>query len=414
MMSAVVTSPAFINRIETLPPVNPTLERILAVTNSPTASAADIAAVLSTDPTITAKILRIANSPFYGAARKVAQVSRAVVLLGSVAIRNLVTAVCARDAFSSSASNQVEHVVLWRHAIAAASACDLIARRTTYQPPEEAFLGGLLHDIGQLAMISFQPAAFRAAYRDQCYGMRVLSQERAYLGLDHVELGYRILSQWGLPEVLCQVARDHHKEEIIATEGHARLLAVVMLGDTLAQIVGVGMDVSAGTPQRAAAAAAFIKCSEFDQLQVLDGLGSRVEQVLEMFAISDMGQTLEARPVAARVLWVTPESCSVTRNIGQWLLNRCGYKVQSVPENKLAETFKPEDMIVLDFPDRDAAAVNSLGGLLVSKGFRKVALLSDRSAETAMRELDPRTGVCRLPQLFTAFDIRWMETLWRH
>lgn len=411
MTTAVAPEP-FMSQIESLPPVAAVAERVTRLSTSPNASAADIARALSADPAIAAKVLRIANSPFYGSSREITQISRAVVLLGSVAVRNLVTSICARNALGSSTGRDPEYEVLWRHSAAVAVAGDLIARSAGYRPPEEAFLAGLLHDIGQLAMVAFHPDAFRAVFRDQGKGIRFLALERNHLGMDHVEAGHRILSRWGLPEILCLVVRDHHLQEIPATEHHAQLLAIVMLADTFAHMMGMGLDVPTGTSRRAQAAAEYLKLTDSDQLQIIERLGPRLDIALEMLSGDSAPAMDTGRRSSTCAFWVSPTP-PPRLNVGQLLLEHRGYELQNVTEETLPTSARPDDLIVLDFPNADAATVQAVGESLVAEGFTKVVFLSDLMEGMPLREFDPRTGLCRVPRLFTAFDLQWAEGIWR-
>jgi putative nucleotidyltransferase with HDIG domain len=413
-MTVATAQPTFIEQIENLPPVAAIMKHIVAATSSSTASVDDVARVLSSDPGIAAKILRIANSPFYGSGRRITQISRAVVMLGSVAIRNLVTAICACDALSASAGRTREYNILWQHSIAAGAACDLIARRVGYRPPEEASLGGLLHDIGQLAMVAFQPAAFRAVFRDQGKGMRFLALERLHVGIDHVEAGDRILTQWGLPEILCRVVRNHHLPDISPQESHGRLLAIVILGDIFAHRAGMGLDIPAGTSRRAQMASAFIGLTDSDQVDVLDRLGPRVEEALSILVGEDAAVSSKGGAANTRAIWVSPDTTSRRFDIGRLLLERCGYRAQRVSETVLASTVQPSDLIILDFPDADPHEADRLGVLLTTQGMRKVVKLIDHSDDTLSRNFDSKTGLCCLPRLFSVLDIKWAEGLWPH
>lgn len=406
-MSEVVTTPAFVDQIETLPPLAAIVDRILTVTESPNSSASDVAKVLCEDQTVAAKILRVVNSPFYGGGREITQVSRAVVILGSVAVRNLVMGVCTRDTISSSGAQEPEHAELWRHSMAVGAACDLIARRIGFDPPEEAFLGGLLHDIGQLAMVTFQAEAFREVFQAQGTGVRFLEIERSHFGIDHTEAGSRILTKWRLPDVLCCVIRQHHDVEICEEDDHARLLAIVTLSDILAHILGLGLDVPVGASRRAASSAQFLKMSDADQLFVLDALHHRMQEIEDMFASTDEARDEPEQSSGKRVIWVLNDDTQ-RYSIGQLLLEHRDYEVRHVSPNDLADTLSTEDLLMIDLPE-DTSAAGSLARTLADRGFRNVVILSKPVEGEILRHRDCETGVCQIPRFFTALDINWVE-----
>ncbi len=130
-----------IEHIECLPQLPMIAHKIQSMAEAPNVSAEHVGTALRHDPAIASKVLRVANSPFYGVRGKVTQVTRAVVILGARAIRNLVLGICARNSLLPASRQTDEHLKLWSHSIAVAAVCDLIARRINFSPPEEAFRG---------------------------------------------------------------------------------------------------------------------------------------------------------------------------------------------------------------------------------------------------------------------------------
>ena len=402
------TKTKFTDQIESLPPLPTIVQRILAVTESPDSSADDVAKVLSGDPAIAAKILRVANSPFYGMSRQVTQVSRAVVMLGSVAVRNLVLGICARDAFPSPVPHAPEHAILWRHSIGVGSASDLIARELGLKPSEEAFVAGLLHDIGQLAMAILQPETLRAVFQEQGRGVRFLTLERQHFGIDHTEAGCKILAQWGLPEALCRVVRQHHQQEIDPDDPQARLLAVVILADTFAHMLGIGFDLPVGSFRRAVFSAELLGLSESDQFRILERLERRVDEAAEMFAGADAGNSKPAGSTSKRALWMSWQPVS-SRHISQFLLEHHGYEVSGVAADHAGCDPSPDDLVVLDLPPERQEEAEKIALALARQGRRRIVILIDPIETEVPRRCDPKTGVCHIPRLFTAFDLKWIE-----
>lgn len=402
------TKTKFIDQIESLPPLPTIVQRILAVTESPDSSADDVAKVLSGDPAVAAKVLRVANSPFYGMSRQVTQVSRAVVMLGSVAVRNLVLGICARDALASPGSHVPEHATLWRHSIAVGSASELIARELGLKPSEEAFVAGLLHDIGQLAMATFQPETLRTVFQEQGRGVRFLTLERQHFGIDHTEAGCKILTQWGLPEALCRVVRQHHQQEIRPDDPQARLLAVVILADTFAHMLGIGFDLPVGRFRRAVVSAELLGLCESDQFRILERLERRVDEATEMFAGADAANNKPAASTSKRAIWISRKDVS-SRHISQLLLEHHGYAVTCIAPDDVERDLAPDDLVVVDLPPQEQANATQIALGLARQGHRRIVILIDPIETEAPRQCDPNTGVCHIPRLFTAFDLKWIE-----
>ena len=395
-----------IDHIESLPPLPAIVHRVISVTESPDSSTDDVARVLSEDQAFAAKILRVANSAFFGAGRQVTQVSRAVLLLGMVGVRNMVLSIVARNAFPPASTATPEHATLWRHSIAAASASEAIAHYVGYKPPEEAFVTGLLHDIGQLAMGTFSPESFRAVFREQGQGAGFLAVEREHFGLDHTEAGFEILTRWGLLESICRVVRCHHEQEIDRDAPSAQLQAVVMLADTIAQVMGFGFDMPLGKLGRAEHSAQFLGLSETEQLHVLDGLNGRIDQAVEMFAEVDVAEPCHRDSPSKRAIWVESEHVNRTC-ISQLLLEHCGYEVLRTSSSDLAKKLSTDDFVIVAPSEEGAPA--DLARELAQRGHQRVVLLSDPVDEASARRRDKDTGVYHIARVFTAFDIRWVE-----
>jgi len=230
----------FIDEIQHIPPLPAIAGRVLRVTGSPHSSAADVARVLREDPVIAAKILRVVNSPFYRASRQISELDRAVTRLGTTAVRHLVLGICVRNTLPVDPTQRAEHETLWWHATAVAAGCELIAQRLRSRSAEEAFVAGLLHDVGHLAMLMLGPDGFRSVVMSGIAAPSPLSHERAQFGIDHAEAGFRILARWQLPVKLCQAVRHHHANEIDLTNSQDHLLATVVFADILAHVAGFG------------------------------------------------------------------------------------------------------------------------------------------------------------------------------
>ncbi len=403
----------FIKKIESLPPLPSIAHRIQSLTDAPNVSAEHVAKALRHDPAIASRILRVANSPFYGAAHKVTQISRAVVLLGTRAIRNVVLGLCARDSLVPSTGQAAGHVALWIHSVATAVVCDLITRRIRFSPPEETFLAGLLHDVGKLAMVSCDPDFISALLRKRLPEAQNLDQEREHFGLDHAQAGCQILTRWGLPRVFCQVAECHHAPEIEVQDDSDRFVAVTMIANDVVRIIGYGTDVPAGNFHRVQTAAAALGLGDDDLTNLFVGLNERIDDTVDMFGgIGGEQVTAPALPAFPRLLWISDDGTSGA-NISRALLTSKGCKILHAPSADQRDDLSEDDVFFIDSDSDDPQAAVQTASSLATKGCRKVAVLVEPHHGMACRRRDAESGVCFIPRVFTVFDLQWVEQQWQ-
>lgn len=400
-----VTTKLLVEQIETLPPLAPIANRVMAVTDSPHSSATDVARVLCEDPAIVAKILRVANSPFYGSSRRITEVSRAVVILGAVATRNLVVGLCAQESLLTAGADCDTHRQLWRHSVAVAAASDLIAARVGHDPPEEALLAGLLHDIGQLAMATFQPEAFKEALASEHDEADLLESEDACLGIHHAGAGEQILKKWQLPAVLCRVARSHHDAKVHQGGAHGPLLTIVMLADKLAHFLGAGLERDMVHVGMTPALMAALGLDDKDVCALLERLERRIAEAAEMLGMGDLRPEPDEPPVARSVLWVTLDGAPTSAQ-ACWLMGQRGYRVQHTTVENLANLLQRTALILIDMPGQDESA-QALALGLAERGYNRTVLLHGSGGRDRTR--DAATGVLAMPAWFTSFDLRRIE-----
>ncbi|HYR96844.1 MAG TPA: HDOD domain-containing protein [Candidatus Binatus sp.] len=207
-----------------LPTIPTVLSKILQLVDSESSNGKELITIIERDQALTGKMLRLANSAFFGQSRRVATIPRAVVLLGFSTVRNLALGVKVWDALGSGiARNRLEE--LWLHAVAVAAATKAVAAKLRAGDPDEAFTAGLLHDVGRLVLAM----RFREDYWRSTGGAGeiepVATLEAEHFGIDHGEVGGWILEAWSLPPAIVEAVRLHHSAESRA--GVAGLLATV-------------------------------------------------------------------------------------------------------------------------------------------------------------------------------------------
>lgn len=197
-----------LNDIPTLPVV---ATRVTELINDPNSSSADIADVLKKDQVLTAKVLKLINSPYYGIPGEVTDVRRALAYLGFNSLAQLVLSVSIINMFADKKSGNFSMQQFWKHALATAVASEIIAKKIDYPRPEECFTCGLLHDIGKIVLYQLSPDDFiRVIQTAEKEKLSFSEVEKRFEIPPHGYLGEFIANKWRLPMVIRMCIRYHH------------------------------------------------------------------------------------------------------------------------------------------------------------------------------------------------------------
>lgn len=218
------------SRLPVLPQV--TL-RLLEAMNSSDSTAKDVAKIIEAEPALAARALKMANSPFYGRGGRIATVQNAVVILGLKTIRSLALTVWThtlRDQHGS-AEGRLLLTPLLAHGLATGIVAGQLAERHQHQLAEDAYMAGLLHDIGRVALIAQLGADYRTAILGPALraGLPLHEQENRVLGFDHRALGATLLASWTLPRFIVEAVERHH-DDPIAPKSHFLVATVALAG----------------------------------------------------------------------------------------------------------------------------------------------------------------------------------------
>ena len=187
--------------------------RVNEVVNDPNSTADDIGKLISQDPALAARVLRIANSPAYGLSAQITTITRAVAIVGTQLIRDLVLATSTISAFKDIPNELVSLENFWSHSLYCGIAARLLAEQRGMKHAETEFLAGLLHDIGQLVIFRKEPEAARRALLLSVEGpddLALHKAEQAVFGFDHAQVGATLLRHWHFPDLLVACVEKHH------------------------------------------------------------------------------------------------------------------------------------------------------------------------------------------------------------
>lgn len=185
--------------------------RALELLNAPDSSAADIGQVISEDPALSVRLLRIVNSSFYGFPSRIETISRAITIVGTLEITDLILGSSAVEAFAGLPNELIDMRRFWEHSLYAGVVARVLARHHRAPNTERFFVSGLLHDIGSLVLYHQRPEESRQALEQARAGRPLHQVEQEIFGFDHSEVGAELMQAWNLPAVFVEAARHHHR-----------------------------------------------------------------------------------------------------------------------------------------------------------------------------------------------------------
>jgi len=188
--------------------------RVFELIHSPMTGTREIAAVVGIDPNLTARLLRMANSAFYGFSRKIDTISRAVTVIGTTELYQLVLSVSAVQTFSNIPNDLVKMDTFWRHSVYTGLLARALAVRAHVLHPERLFVAGLMHDIGSLVLYHQRPDAMRDILLVAEGDEELLYQaELERFQFTHASIGGELMERWRLPPEMVQAVKWHHQPQ---------------------------------------------------------------------------------------------------------------------------------------------------------------------------------------------------------
>ncbi|CAB1059734.1 Predicted signal transduction protein [Olavius sp. associated proteobacterium Delta 1] len=226
--------------IDDLPTLPRTVLKITELVNNPKSSAKDLARIITDDQVLTARLLKLVNSSFYGFPQRISTVNTAIVLLGFDAIRSLLLTTSVFDLFAGrNKKSKQDQEKFWDHSLGCAVGAKVIGNYLRHDKIEELFVAGLLHDIGKIVEMLYLPDEFAkvvAAINKK--NILMLTAEENVLGYDHAEIGKLLAGKWNLPIKLVQVIAHHHQPA--SAGSFITEASIVHLADILCRALNMG------------------------------------------------------------------------------------------------------------------------------------------------------------------------------
>lgn len=222
-----------VRNVKGLPALPETVRRVRTMMENPATSMREIAAVIEHDPSVSAKVLSLANSSAYGFAHRVENVTKAVTLLGLRETYTVVLTSVVIDYFE--ASKNFDYKAYWRWSLFCATAAETVAKACEYSDPGNAFSAGLLHDLGRLVFAEIVPERY-AAIDQKLPDKELIAVEERVFGVGHAELGYLLAREWNLPGDIMTAMRFHHQP--VQADACHELVAIVALAAIMTDAYG--------------------------------------------------------------------------------------------------------------------------------------------------------------------------------
>ncbi len=228
-----------LSNVYNLPALSTTMMEVTKMLDNPSTNTATLSKIIGKDQGIATKILSIANSPLYGLRRRVSTIDFAILVIGFLEIKNIILALSMMESFRNKTDKFLNQKEFWLHSMITGNAAKRIADDLGYSKTGEAFIGGLLHDLGIPVIHKYFHTAFvEIVNQIKSNGGNYLDTEIEHLGYNHMEIGKFLSEKWNLPSVLCEII-EFHETPSKANE-NKELIAIVHLADYATQKLQIG------------------------------------------------------------------------------------------------------------------------------------------------------------------------------
>ncbi len=221
-----------VHRLDTLPTLPSVATRIFEISSKSDSSASDLTEIISTDPSLTSKLLKIVNSAFYGFPQGISSIRHAIVILGNEEIIGIVLGVVASNIFKEKAKEIWQAKFLWKHSVYTAIIGSALCKELAGYKKSNVFTAGLLHDFGKIFLMDRFSDQYAHIYETiSSDKIPLFEMEKDAFGLNHAEIGRIIASNWNLPEPLINAIGFHHQPFL--SPAHCEITAIVGFADYL-------------------------------------------------------------------------------------------------------------------------------------------------------------------------------------
>ncbi len=236
---ATITLNELVNRVDEIPVFSQTVSKILKLVEDPKSKVSDIQNEILKDQGFTTKVLKLANSAYFGLSGKIKTVSQATTLLGFQAIKSMVLASAVGKVLNAELPGYaLEREALWQQSQICAITARVISKKIKFPQPDQAYTAGLLRDIGKVILDHYLSDQFQTIMDQVNEGHKpFIEVESEMLGFNHGQVGAKIAEKWHLPEELIEAIAYHHQPEKATV--NPKLVAITHIADGLVMMMGI-------------------------------------------------------------------------------------------------------------------------------------------------------------------------------
>lgn len=273
-----------IRNIKNLPTLPIIVSRVLEVADDSGSSATELAEIVARDMSVSAKVLNLANSAFYGFSRRITTVPQAVVVLGFETVRSLALSVSVFESLNKpSGEASFDREAFWVHSIGCGTAARLVAKNLGMRDTGTPFVAGLLHDLGKVILDTYYNDLYQEVVEEMVEEERsALDVETDVLDIDHAEVGGWLATRWKFPEVLVAPIASHHNL-MSADEAFLKDAVITHLANILTKRAGIGLCYESEIPDPSDLVESNLGLSSDKVDEILKELGSEQEKIKEFF-----------------------------------------------------------------------------------------------------------------------------------
>ena len=229
-----------IAKVESFPSLSGATAKLLSLLDDSNAAVAEIEEVLRMDPGLTANVLKLSNSAYFGFPSEIGSVHKAIVLLGAKRLMQIVMTSCVNSVMNKPVPGyDLSPGEMWRHSIAVSVAAEGLIEELNAPEADEIFTAALLHDVGKLVLGEFVKNDIVKIEKISSKNVSFEAAEQIALGTDHAEIGAKILENWGLPTKIVSAVRWHHDPD--AADETSTLIDIVHVANVLCLMIGIGV-----------------------------------------------------------------------------------------------------------------------------------------------------------------------------